>query len=123
MYATPEQIEAGVWDYIKSDIIPIANDKTRLLIGTMMELYSGSAQEMINLYGNHPLVKLAKLSDGSGRYDVERLKNAIVNASNEVGVTKIEISPNMPILKLIMPTLTLRQGDVEKLYQAIAAHV
>lgn len=123
MYATPDQIEAGVWDYVKSEIIPIANDKTKMIVGTAMKLFAGSAQEMENLYGNHPLIKAAKLKDGSGRYDVERLKNAIIDASNEVGVSKIEIALNVPIFKNIIPPLTLRQGDVEKLYQAIAAHV
>ena len=123
MYATPEQIEAGVWDYIKSEIIPIANDKTKLVIGTATNLFAGSAKEMEQLYGGHTLLKAAKLSDGSGRYDVERLKNAIIEAANEVGVSKIEIAFDMPILNKMMPPLTLRQGDGERMYQAISAHI
>ena len=118
MYATPDQIEEGIKDYAMQELVPKAGDVERVVIGTIMDLFAGKAGEMARQYSDNAVLKIAEVSDGTGRYDVEKLKNSIINGAQTVGVNRITV-------KMLPGTspITFSPNDVEKLYQFIANHV
>ena len=117
MYATPDQIEAGMRDYIDSEFIARLSGVQKLAVLTAVELFTGKAAQMAAQFSNNKILHAAEVTDPSGRYEIDRIKQAVLSGMDRAGMNKVDYT--FPILGPV----TFSRADVEKLHQAIAAHV
>lgn len=117
MYATPEQIEMGLWDYVDSEFVARLGGLQKLAVLTMEELYRGKGAQMAQQFANNWFVKSADVVDQSGRYDIDRVKQVVLSAMDRGGMSKI----TYPIP--VIGPVDFSRSDIEKLHQAISAHI
>lgn len=117
MYATPEQIEMGLWDYVDSEFVSRLGGVQKFAVLSVEELFRGKGAQMAQQFANHWVVKSADVLDASGRYDIDRLKQVALSAMDRGGMNKITYP--LPVLGPV----DFSRADIEKLYQAISAHI
>lgn len=105
-----EQIQRGLTAYIDAEIASKLTGAQRWLIGGLGGLYASRLPEMVAEIKKKPSVAMLGLIGSNNEVDVDAL-HAAFKAQAERGSASFDIP--------MLGTITLTQGDIERLYRYI----
>ena len=115
MEISRQQIASGFTKYVKLEVLPKIPDKTFAMIMATGIAMIDNKPELIDGILKNDMVS-ALLSENNGMYQVDTLKNALVETVNQYGELKIKI----PGIKFISPEekeFSFSAQDIGRMYE------
>jgi hypothetical protein len=115
MEISKQQIVSGFTKYVKMEVLPKISDKAFAMIMSTGVAMIDNKPELIGDILKNDMVS-ALLSENNGMYQVDTLKNALVETVNQYGELKIKI----PGIKFISPEekeFSFSAQDIGRMYE------
>lgn len=113
---TLQQIQRGVFKYVKNDLVPKADGARKIALIAFVNLASedtafANIASIALEYMDHPIIKALNVSTANGEVDIDKLYNATTPAFDNGAKHTVHIPALGPLI--------LGRSDIDKLHRYI----